>query len=263
MLEFLKSSTFRANEVVIKGFDILRKHYFSIAGLCLLLFVTNTLSTFLAVLMFGVEYKTVKVLFLFVFIVLFFGLQLVLIKRVVLLAKNIPHASLMTYLPSVRQFFNFILGLVIYSVLLLVSYLVCAILCLPLLYLGVDIHTISWEINPILTGVLMMLILIRIAFYPFFIVEKGFNIIRAFKMSIAFTKGNVIKLLILMLLLAAVYLLQITGEFFEYFFLAKILGLINTFVITPGVSVVLAVAYVEMMNEYEGSDNPRLFKSIL
>lgn len=263
MLEFLKSSTFRANEVFLRGFTILRKHYISIAGLCLLLFITNTLSTFLAVLLTDVHYMTVKVLFLLLFIVAFFGLQLVLIKRVVLLANDIPHASLMTYLPSIRQFLNFILGLVIYSALLLVSYLVCAVFCLPLLYLDVDVDTITKEINPVLTAVLMMLVLTRISFYPFFILEKGFNIIRAFKLSIAFTKGNVVTLLILMFLLAAVYLLQITGEYFEYFVLAKILGVINTFIITPGVSVVMAVAYVDMMKEYEGSDNPELFKNIL
>lgn len=262
MLEFLKSSTFKANEVILRGLTILRKHYFSIAGLCLLLFVTNTLSTFLAVMFKDVD-LIVKVSFLLAFIILFFGLQLVLIKRVLLLASGISHASLMSYLPSIKQFLSFILGLLIFSVLIAITFILCAVICMPLLYLGVDKDTVMWEVNAVLSVLMMMLVFIRISFYPFFIVDKGFNVFRAFRMSIAFTRRNVIKLLIIILLLAVVYLFQITGEYFEYFILAKILGLINMFIVTPAVSVVMAIAYMDMMKEYEGSDNPKLFKNIL
>jgi len=173
MLEFLKNSTFRANEVFFRALNILKKHYISIAGLCFMLFITNTLSAFLALYFNDLDLDFIKALFSLFFIVVFFGLQLVLIKRAVLSAKNIEHAPLMTYIPSVRQFLNFILGLVIYSLLLLLAYLVCAVVCWPLLYLGVEMNTILWEVNPFLTGVLMMLILVRISFFPFFILEKG------------------------------------------------------------------------------------------
>ncbi len=263
MLEFLKNSTFRANDVFFRALNILKGHYISIAGLCFLLFITNTLSSFLAFYLNDIEFESVKILLSLVFIVLFFGLQLVLIKRAVLLANNIEHAPLMTYLPSFKQFLNFIFGLIIYSALLLVTYLVCAVLCWPLLYLGVQMDTILWEINPLFTGIMMMLILIRISFFPFFILEKGFNIFRAFKLSIAFTKGNVINLLILMLFLALTYIFQLTFEYFEYYIMAKIAGLVNTFVVIPAVSVVMAVAYVDMVKEYKGSDDPELFKNIL
>lgn len=263
MLDFLKNSTFRANDVFFRALGILKKHYISIAGLCFMLFVTNTLSTFLALYLNDIEFEFIKILFSLLFIIVFFGLQLVLIKRAVLLANNIEHASFMTYLPSVKQFLNFILGLVIYSVLLLLTYLLCAVLCWPLLYLGIEMNTILWEINPFLTGVMMMLILIRISFFPFFILEKGFNIIRAFKLSIAFTKGNVINLLVLMLFIALAYIFQLTFEYFEYFLLAKVAGILNTFIVIPAVSVVMAIAYVDMIKEYKGSDNPELFKSIL
>lgn len=263
MLEFLKSSTFRANDVFFRALTILKKHYISIAGLCFMLFVTNTLSTYLALYLDTLVSDVVKVLLLLVFIVVFFSLQLVLIKRAVLLANNIEHAPFMTYLPSVKQFFNFIFGLLIYSILLPAIYLICSILCMPLLYLGVEMDTILWEINPFLTGLLMMIILIRISFFPFFILEKGFNIIRAFKLSIAFTKGNVVNLMILMLILASTYIFQLTFEYLEYFLLAKISGILNTFIVIPSVSVVMSVAYVDMIREYKGSDDPELFKNIL
>lgn len=263
MLEFLKNSTFRANEVFFKALNILKKHYVSIAGLCFLLFITNTLSSFLAFYLNDIQLGGIKVLLSLLFIIVFFGLQLILIKRAVLLANNIEHAPLLGYLPSIKQFLNFILGLIIYSFLLLITYLLCAIVCWPLLYLGVNIETILWEINPFLTGVMMMLILIRISFFPFFILEKGFNIFRAFKLSIAFTKGNVVSLLTLMLFLASTYIFQLTFEYFEYYLLAKIAGILNTFIVIPAVSVVMAVAYVDMIKEYKGSDNPELFKNIL
>lgn len=263
MLEFLKNSTFRANDVVFRALNILKKHYVSIAGLCFMLFVTSTLSTFLALYLDDLAGDLVKVLLLLAFIVLFFGLQLVLIKRAVLLANNIEHAPFLDYLPSIKQFLNFILGLIIYSILLPTIYLVCALLCMPLLYVGVEMETILYEINPLLTGITMMLILIRISFFPFFILEKGFNIFKAFKWSIAFTKGNVINLLVLMLILAIAYIFQLTFEYLDYPILAKISGILNTFVIIPSVSVVMAIAYVDMIKEYNGSEEPDFFKSII
>lgn len=263
MLEFLKNTTFRANDVFFRALTILKKHYISVAGLCFLLFVTNTLSTYLALYLDDIADNFVKIILLLVFVSVFFGLQLVLIKRAVLLANNIEHAPLKTYLPSVKQFLNFILGLIIYSILLPAIYLICSLLCMPLLYIGVEMDTILWQLNPFLTGVVMMLILIRISFFPFFILEKGFNIFRAFKLSVAFTKGNVINLLVLMLFLAIAYIFQLTFEYLEYPILASISGILNTFIIIPAVSIVMAIAYVDMIKEYKGSDDPELFKYIL
>lgn len=263
MLEFLKESTFKANDVFFRALNILRKHYISIAGLCFLLFVTNSLSAFLAIYLSDITGSVVKVLLLLVFIVLFFGLQLVLIKRAILLANNVEHVALKTYIPSFKQFFNFLLGLIIYSVLTSVVYLGCSIACMPLLYMNVEMETILWEINPLLTGTVMMLILIRISFFPFFILEKNYNIFRAGRLSVAFTKGNMVNLLILMFVLASAYILQLTFEYLEYPILAKISSLLNTFIVIPSVSLVMAVAYVDMMREYKGSDDPELFKNII
>lgn len=268
MLEFLKESTFKANDVFFRALNILRKHYISVAGLCFLLFVTNSLSAFLAIYLSDVAGSgagglLLKVLLLLVFVVLFFGLQLVLMKRAMLLASDVEHAALMAYIPSVKQFFNFLLGLIIYSVLISVIYLTCSIVCMPLLYMNVAMETILWEINPLLTGVVMMLILIRISFFPFFILEKNYNILRAGRHSVALTKGNMVNLLILMFALASAYILQLTFEYFEYAILAKISSLLNTFIIIPSVSLVMAVAYVDMMKEYKGSDDSALFKHII
>lgn len=263
MLEFLKESTFRANDVFFRALGILRKHYFSVAGLCFLLFVTNSLSTYLALYLSDMLGAEIKFVLFLVFVILFFGLQLVLIKRAILLSKNIEKAELKSYIPTTNQFVQFILGLLLYSLITGVVYLLCSIIGMPLLYLGVEMDKIIYEINPLLTGLIMMFVLIRISFFPFFILENNFNIIRSVKMSIAFTKGNTINLLILMVIIASAYLGQLFFEYVGYIVIAKILGAINTFVIIPSVSLVLAVAYVGMIKEYKGSDDPELLNNIL
>ena len=263
MLEFLKESTFRANDVFFKSLGILKKHYISVAGLCFLLFITNNLSTFLAIYLSDIFGSGLRFLLLLIFVVLFFGLQLVLIKRAILLAKGIEHASFNSYLPSTKQFVHFLLGLISYSVITGIVYLGCSIVCMPLLYMGVEMSTITYEINPLLTGIIMMFVLIRFSFFPFFILENNFNIIRSIKLSIAFTRGNTVNLLILMALLASTYMGQLLFEYMDYSIMAKVLSAINTFIIIPSVSLVLAVAYVDMIKDYKGSDDPELLKNIL
>lgn len=263
MLEFLKESTFKANDVFFRGLAILKKHYLSIAGLCFLLFITNNLSSYLALYLSDIAGDTIRLLMLAVFIILYFGLQLVLIKRAILLSRGIEHTELMNYIPTVKQFVNFIIGLLIYSLLTGVVYLLCSVIGFPLLYMGVDMETIQYEFNPFLTGLVMMFVLIRISFFPFFILDNNFHIVRASKMSIAFTKGNVVNLLMVMFSLAIIYILQLTCEYFDYTLLARVFSILNTFIIIPLVSIVMALAYTDMIKEYKGSDDPELFKSIL
>jgi len=263
MLEFLKESTFRANDVFFRALGILKKHYISVAGLCFLLFVTNNLSTYLAMYLSDLTGSGIRFLLLLIFVTLFFGLQLVLIKRAILLAKDVKKVQLMRYIPSTKQFIHFILGLISYSLITGLAYLVCAILCMPLLYMGVEMDRIAYEINPLITGLIMMFVLIRISFFPFFILENNYGFIRSIKLSIAFTRGNTTNLLILMALLASTYMGQLFFEYMDYTVFAKIMSAINTFVIIPSVSLVLAVAYVGMIREYKGSDDPELLKNII
>lgn len=262
MLEFLKESTFRASDVIMRGLGILKKHYISIAGLCFLLFVTYNLSAFLALYM-ADTLGFVKQFMFLLFVVLFFSLQLALIKRAILLAQGIERTNFMNYVPTTKQLINFILGLMLYSLLVGVVYLLCSVFAWPLLYLGVAMETVSYEINPFLTGVVMMFILVRISFFPFFILVNNFNIFRACRMSIAFTRGNVANLLALIIGLAFMHVLQVTFEYFEYSILAKVSSVLNTFIVIPLVSLVMAIAYVDMIREYKGSDNPELFKNII
>ena len=263
MLEFLKETTFKANDVFFRALNILKHHYISVAGLCFLLFITNNLSTFLASYLSDTTGDFVKILLLLFFVVLFFGLQLILIKRAILLAKKAEKVSIMYYVPSVKQFVNFLLGLILYSLITGIIYFVCSIICMPLLYMGVPMERILIEINPFMTGLVMMFILIRISFFPFFIVDHNYTLWRSCRLSVAFTKGNIANLFMLMCVLASAYVGQLAFEYLEYSIMAKMASLLNTFVIIPSVSLVLAIAYVDMIKEYKGSDDPHLLKNII
>lgn len=263
MLQDLKNSTFKANDVFLRAVSVLRKHYFSIAGLCFLLFITSNLSSYLAFSLQDTLSFSVRALLCLLFLILFFGTQLVLIKRAIFLARGGQHSLLKNYIPTTKQFLSFLSGFVVYSVLLGVVYLLTSALTFPLVYMGISIETMSFEVNPFLTGLIMLFVLMRITFFPYFIVDKEFSLWRSFRMSLALTRGNVMKLFFLVLALGTTYLLQVSCEYFSYFILAKLFSFINTFVVIPSVSIVMAMAYNDMMDEYTGGDDPELLKNII
>jgi len=263
MLQYLKQSTFKANDVFMNAISLLKSYYFSIAGLCFLLFITSSLSSYLAFTLADASGDVVKGLLCFVFVTLFFGTQLVLIKKALLLARGVEHAAFKDYIPSAKQFVNFLMGFILYSFLLGIVYLLSSVISFPLLYLGADMETLSMEVNPFLTGLIMMFVLLRITFFPFFIVDKRYNLFRACRLSVALTKGNVVKLLVLMLVMGTAYILQVSSEYFGYAIIAKIFSAINTFIIIPSVSLVMATAYHGMMKDYTGGEDPQLLKNII
>ncbi|TDS16259.1 hypothetical protein [Sphingobacterium paludis] len=263
MLQYLKESTFKANDVVLRALALLKNHYFSIAGLCFLLFVTSNLSSYLAMTLSDTGAYAIKALLCFIFLTLFFGTQLVLIKRSLLLARGIEHADFKDYIPSTKQFFNFLFGFILYSFLVGLVYLLSSIISFPLLYLDVDMETLSMEVNPFITGIIMLFVLIRITFFPYFMVDKNFHVFRSCKLSVALTKGNTISLLLLFMVIGMAYMLQASCEYLGYFIMAKAFSFINTFVIIPSVSLVMAVAYHDMMKDYQGGDDPELLKNII
>lgn len=262
MLQFLKESTFRANDVFFRAIGILSRHYISIAGLCFLLFIVSNLSTLLSIY-FEDYAEVVKISMLLLFVVLYFSLQLVLFKRAVHLVKEEPPIGFWNYFPSISKFLSYIIGLLVYSIIAGIVYLVMYVLCFPLLYLGIGIDTVRNEIHPILTAVVMVVVVLRTAFYPFFIIEHSMSTWKAYKFSVAMTKGNVFSLLFIVLAVALTHLLQVGSEYLGYMYVAKFFSVVNSFVIVPLVSIVMSIAYVDMMKKYQGGDNPTLMDNIL
>lgn len=262
MLDFLKDITFKANDVVLRAVDILMRNYISIAGLCFLLFVTSNLSSFLALYL-DSSNLLVKICLLLLFVGVYFSLQLVLLKKAIFLAKEEKSHGIMDYLPSMPQFCYYILGLLLYSLIAFVVYIVMYVLLFPLLYLGVNMNTVQTEIHPFLTGLIMLFVLIRTTFFPFFIQENGFNTFKSYRFSLAMTKGNVLKLLTIIFIVAFTHLLQLGTEYMGYSLVSKILSLINAFVIIPVVSLVMSIVYIDMMKAYKGGSDPSLMDNII
>lgn len=262
MLEFLKDITFKANDVILRAIDILMRNYISIAGLCFLLFITSNLSSFLAIYLDSSNYF-VKVVLLLLFVGLYFGLQLVLLKRAIFLAKEERSGGLKGYLPTPSQFLYYIVGLLFYSLISFCIYLLMYVLLFPLLFIGVEMRTIQSEIHPFLTGLLMLFVLIRTTFFPFFIIEDGFNTFKSYRFSLAMTKGNVFRLLAIVFIVAFTHLLQLGTEYLGYTLVSRILSIVNSFVIIPVVSVVMSIVYIDMMKAYKGDSNPSLIDNII
>ncbi|MGB7529610.1 hypothetical protein [Sphingobacterium cellulitidis] len=262
MLDFLKDITFKANDVVLRAVDILMRNYISIAGLCFLLFVTSNLSSFLALYL-DSSNLLVKICLLLLFVGVYFSLQLVLLKKAIFLAKEEKSHGIMDYLPSMPQFCYYILGLLLYSLIAFVVYIVMYVLLFPLLYLGVNMNTVQTEIHPFLTGLIMLFVLIRTTFFPFFILENGFNTFKSYRFSLAMTKGNVLKLLTIIFIVAFTHLLQLGTEYMGYSLVSKILSLINAFVIIPVVSLVMSIVYIDMMKAYKGGSDPSFMDNII
>lgn len=262
MLDFLKDITFKANDVILRAIDILMRNYISIAGLCFLLFITSNLSSFLAIYLDASNYF-VKVVLLLAFVGLYFGLQLVLLKKAIYLAKDEKGDSIKEYLPNPYQFFYYIIGLLFYSLIAFCIYLLMYALLFPLLFLGVEMRTIQSEIHPFLTGLVMLFVLIRTTFFPFFILEGGYNTFKAYRFSIAMTKGNVFRLLAIIFIVASTHLIQLGTEYLGYTLVTRVLSIVNSFVIIPVVSVVMSIVYMDMMKAYKGDSDPSVIDNII
>src|SRR5690606_41623405 len=121
------------------------------------LFVTYNLSAFLAVYM-AESPGFIRNLMFLIFVTLYFSIQLALIKRAILLAQGVKHSHFTQYIPTVKQFINFTFGLVLYSLLIGVVYILCSVIALLLLFLNVQMLMHSFVLITYLTLSVMMLI---------------------------------------------------------------------------------------------------------
>ncbi|MEI2273882.1 beta-carotene 15,15'-monooxygenase [Sphingobacterium sp. ML3W] len=267
MIQFLKESTFAVNEVFNRSWELLKKHYFSVAGLCFLLFVTSGLSNFLATTI--SDFNVVLSGFMaFFFMIMYFGLNLTLFKYILNLIDGNQDKKLIHCIPSSKElahFFGAMLSIMVLSFALLM--IVGAIL-FPLLYLLENGANRAVLIEKFTTSVvyaaavLTFILIIRIAFYPFFIIDKHAGTFKSLRFSFALTKGNVFKLLLIFAVFASLQLLQMYFNFLEYYIIFIILNLVSSFLVVPLASIVVSVAYREMMSDYHGGEDPKILNNI-
>ena len=262
MISFLKESTFVVNDVLSDAWEVLIKRYFAIAGLCFLMFVTSNSSAILG-FYFNEFNSIINIFIALLFVILYFGIQLTLFKHTFQVLDKEDEAVKLRYsIPTVKEMGFFFAGMLFMLFLSLFAYLFVSILFLPLIYINISIEILV-NIGVVISFMFIFLMLIRLAFFPFFIIDKGQNTFRSLRLSLAITRGNVIKIL---MLLAFFVMLNLLYLYFSYMNLAVIstgLSLINSFLVVPLASVTIAIAYRKMMSEYHGSEDPAVMKNIL
>ncbi|HWL00568.1 MAG TPA: hypothetical protein VNQ55_11495 [Parapedobacter sp.] len=261
MIQFLKASTFAVNEVISRSWDLLRSHYFSIAGLCFLLFLTSNTSGILA-FYFSEVNTFLSVFMALLFVILYFGTQLTLFKYILALADKKEKINLLDTIPSTRELRYFFTGMVSIALLALLFYLIVSVLAFPLVYAGVDVSLMVY-IARTLSAVIVFAFLLRVAFYPFFIIEQRAEPFRALRLSFALTRGNITRLLLILAFFAILHLLYVYFNYAGYPMVSTALSLVNSFLVGPLSSVVITMAYRSMMAEYRGGDDPDVMKHII
>ncbi|AIM36625.1 beta-carotene 15,15'-monooxygenase [Sphingobacterium sp. SG20118] len=261
MIQFLKESTFAVNEVLSKSIRILKGHYFSIGGLLLSIFLLFVLAHELT---FYLETSSllIKIPLMLLFAISLLGLQLFLFKYILNLLDHKENVGLVKTWPSWSELVSFLGGIVVFTFASILISVFAMIVCFPLIYMGIDTEVVSFEVVPNVAAILSFFILLRISFFPFFIIDKGANVTKSLRWSLAITKGNIVRLFLILLSLAFASVMNIYWVYMDYSIMAIIFSIINSFLIIPLTSVVYTVAYRDMIQEYKGSEDPSILSNI-
>jgi len=171
-------------------------------------------------------------------------------------------SNILNFWPSRVYFGRFLAALLLSLGLSILIMILIMLILLPGVYMGISDKTLA-PIAFALGVFIGFIILVRVSFFPFFILDQDCKTWRSIRFSFAVTRGNFTKLIILMLIivlcgLVAQYL-QATGKYF----LSLAISLIYSLIIVPLSSVAIAVAYRQMMSEYEGDSDPDILDNIL
>jgi hypothetical protein len=291
IIEYLKESTFASKEVILQAWKVTRDNYFSIATFCFLIFITASTSTFMAFFMEELHIG-IRIIMLIIFALIYCVLQLCLIKYIFsLLDKNDSDIRIIETLPTRLQVIRFLVG----TAYLGISIVLILMLLMPILYvidlilkffvhqgviddykhIGKIIVNIAYYLA-LLSG---FLIFIRVIFFPFFIIDKQCPAFESLKLSLATTKGNFIKLLVILGSLAVIQ--YAVYKFFEIVLImsfrlinllfdydinqyVSILAIIFTsFAIVPFTTSFTTIAYRKIMSEYKGDEHPDIIHNIV
>lgn len=261
MSHFLKESTFAINEVFSKSLDILKNNYLSVATLCFLMFIISNGSSALAEYLkhFNIVLSSFMAL---IFMVLYFGANLAIFKVVLAIIDNKSERSLNDIIPSTKELVNCFGSILIIFLSSIIILLLFSLICWPLIYLNIELVTMV-NFVLVLSFLVTFLFIIRVAFYPFFILDKSTSSLQSIKLSFAMTRGNVFKLLFIMAVFTFMHIIQIYASLWLSFYIGLFLGAINAFLIVPLSSIVITVAYREMILGVNKEDNLDIFKNII
>jgi hypothetical protein len=274
-VDFLKESTFAVNDVIVKAWHVTKRNYFSIATLCFLMFITSNASGLMAFFLKDVS-SGLSTLMALVFVLLYFTINLSLFKYIFhLLDDEEGDVTIVGTLPTRTQIIRFTVATLYFTLCIVIA----GIFLMPVLFL-IDpllrfLVNIGWVNSfqaagdmiiavAVALGVMaIFMIWIRISFFPFFIIDKNAKPFDSVKLSLATTRGNFTKILLLLLVLGGFYFLYLFFSYLQWPITAFIVNIVSSFIIVPLSSVALTIAYRKMVNEYKGDENPDIIHNIV
>lgn len=261
MIEFLKESTFATNEVISKAWTVTKKNYFSIATLCFLMFITSNASGLMAFFLKDVN-MGLSILMAFFFIMFYFTINLSLFKYIFHLLDDDLNVSIVSTIPTRRQIIRFLVAMLYFMLCIVGVYSLVILIAFPFIYLGINMDTITNI--AISVGIIAIFITwIRISFFPFFIIDRNLPPFSSIKFSLAITKGNFTKILLLLLVLGGFHLLYLFVSYLQWPVIAFFINVLSSFIIVPLSSVALTIAYRKMISEYKGEGEPDIIHNIV
>jgi hypothetical protein len=275
MINFLKESTFTVNEVIAKAWRVTYDNYFSLATLCFLIFITFTTSSLMAFFLKDVNIG-LRILMVFLFIVLYCTINLSLFKYILhLLDNENEQITIVSTLPTRVQIIRFLIatfyfalcivfvGVLLYPVLFILDPLLRYAVRLGLVSNLTDAGRVVTNVAVAIAIVAIFITFIRISFFQFFIIDKQAKPFQAIKYSLATTRGNFTKILLLLLVLGFFHLLSLVFNYLHWSVISLIVISLSSFIIVPLSSVALTIVYRKMMAAYDGTEEPDIIHNIV
>ncbi|MET3114040.1 hypothetical protein AAKU52_001773 [Pedobacter sp. CG_S7] len=262
MIEYLKESTFTVSEVIQKAWLVTKRNYFSIATLCFLMFLTSNASGMMAFFLKDIN----KVLSLFMaalFVMFYFTINLSLLKYIFhLLDDDENDVSIVSTLPTRQQIIRFLVAMCYFMLCIVGVYLVVILIGFPFIYTGIKMSIIT-NIAISVGTIAIFVTWVRISFFSFFIIDRNLPPFGSIKFSLAITKGNFTKILMLSLVLGGFYILYLLLSYLQWPVISFVVNVLSSFIIVPLSNVALTIAYRKMMSEYKGEEEPDIIHNIV
>lgn len=171
-------------------------------------------------------------------------------------------STIKLFWPSKTQLANFLVASVYAFIVTFLTFIGIGVLLFPLAWGGVNMDKVV-SVAVSLGALLALCVLIRISFFPYFILDMDLPPFKSIRFSMAVTRGNFIRLLLLLGLIVVSVFLGTYLQAFGYYFLSLAVSMFYSFIIIPLSSVVTAVVYRQMTQEYEGDSDPDLMDNII
>ena len=275
MIDFLKESTFTVNEVIGKAWKVTFENYFSLATLCFLIFITLTTSSLMAFFLKDVNIG-LRIIMVLIFIVLYCTVNLSLFKYIFHLLDNEEETiTIVSTLPTRQQIIRFLIATFYFALcILFVGILLYPVLFIldPVLRYAVKLGLVAdlsaagrvvTNIAVAIAIVAIFITFIRISFFQFFIIDKQSKPWESIKYSLATTRGNFTKILLLLLVLGGFHLLSLFFNYLHWSVISLIVISLSSFIVVPLSSVALTIAYRKMMGDYKGEGEPDIIHNLV